>query len=95
MLREVNDTQPLETRLKFSVHLSRKRTKGWETIRLFRVQHKLIMVPKGNKIILQEYAKQSNLSLNAYINKLLAEKRKVPFNFFLPDDKQEGRLLLR
>ena len=35
-----------------------------------------IMVPKGNKIILQEYAKQSNLSLNAYINKLLAEKMK-------------------
>ena len=35
-----------------------------------------IMVPKGNKDVLQAYAKQLNLSLNAYINKLLEEKMK-------------------
>jgi len=33
-----------------------------------------IMVPKGNKVVLQTYAKQLNLSLNAYVNKLLEEK---------------------
>ena len=33
-----------------------------------------IMVPKGNKVVLQTYAKKLNLSLNAYINKLLEEK---------------------
>ena len=33
-----------------------------------------IMVPKGNKDVLQTYAKKMNLSLNAYINKLLESK---------------------
>ncbi len=33
-----------------------------------------IMVPKGTKVILQILAKRHNLSLNAYINKLLEEE---------------------
>lgn len=33
-----------------------------------------IMVPKRNRVVLQTYAKKLNLSLNAYINKLLEEK---------------------
>ncbi len=35
-----------------------------------------IMVPKGSKDVLQLHAKECNLSLNAYINKLLETKIK-------------------
>lgn len=39
-----------------------------------------IMVPKGNKEVLQAYARKLNISLNAFMNKLIEESVTIERN---------------